>query len=72
MPWNQDSDVFHDGLRRDPDGCGAGWARMAVALRTMSPVEARECAGCAVTKNPEAWRAWFIAFVAELETSAAA
>jgi hypothetical protein len=65
MAWHVDSDAFQDGLKMDLSGCGAGWARIAVALRGTKPAEARECAGRAVTANPVAWQGWFDSFVAE-------
>lgn len=71
MPWNIDSDSFHEGLRLDPDGCGAGWARIAIATRSASPGEALECARLALKANAEAWRAWFDAFTAEQDERAA-
>jgi hypothetical protein len=65
MVWDLYSESFHQGLRLDPDGCGAGWARIAIATRSTRPGEAYECARLALRTNPEAWRAWFEAFTSE-------
>jgi hypothetical protein len=62
MTWDLDSDSFHEGLRLDPDGCGAGWARIAIAARDSSPKDALECARRALETNEQAWRAWYLAF----------
>ncbi len=71
MPWNIDSEPFHTGLRLDPDGCGAGWARIAIATRCTSPAESLECARRAFDVNPAAWRAWYAAFTEERDEAAA-
>ena len=60
--WNTDSEFFHIGLRLDPDGYGAGWARIAIAAWETSLEDAVECAERAVKANPIAWRAWYRAF----------
>jgi hypothetical protein len=69
--WNTDSEFFHLGLELDPDGCGAGWARIAIAARDWSPPDARECARRAFETNPAAWRAWYDAFTAAWGEAAA-
>jgi hypothetical protein len=71
MGWNVDSEPFHEGLRRDPAGCGAGWARIAIATRQKDPREALDCAQLALKANPDAWRAWFEAFTADRDNAAA-
>jgi hypothetical protein len=63
--WDVDSEAFHEGLRKDPVGCGAGWARIAIATRKKDPLEALDCAKLALQANPDAWRDWFVAFTAE-------
>jgi hypothetical protein len=70
MTWDVDSESFHEGLRLDPDGCGAGWARIAIASRNVSPAEALECARLALETNPAAWQAWYAAFTEEREAAA--
>jgi hypothetical protein len=57
-------ELFEAGLKRDPSGCGAGWARIAVAERATNPSDAIECAARAVAANPEAWGPWYRAFIA--------
>jgi hypothetical protein len=69
--WGIESEFFQRGLELDPDGCGAGWARIAVAARETSPEDAFECARRAVKTNPAAWRAWYDAFTAERREAAA-
>ena len=71
MAWNTESEPFHLGLRLDPDGCGAGWARIAIAARDTSPEDALECARRALQTNPEAWRAWYDAFIESRQEAAA-
>jgi hypothetical protein len=62
--WDIDSEFFQRGLELDPRGCGAGYARIAVAARASSPRDAAECANWALASNPEAWRPWYDAFMA--------
>jgi hypothetical protein len=71
MLWDIESEPFHVGLRLDPKGCGAGWARIAIATRTFDPPQAAAAASQALAANPQAWRAWYEAFTAELREAAA-
>ena len=68
--WGVDSEFFQRGVKLDPTGCGAGWARIAVAARASDPREAQECAKQAMRANLEAWRPWYEAFVREEEAPA--
>jgi hypothetical protein len=63
--WGTTEELFEAGLELDPSGCGAGWARIAIAARVTDPVDALECAARAVALNPDAWGPWYRAFVAQ-------
>jgi hypothetical protein len=63
--WGTTEEFFEAGLELDPSGCGAGWARIAIAARVTDPVDALECASRAVALNPDAWGPWYRAFVAQ-------
>jgi hypothetical protein len=67
--WGIDSEFFQRGLKLDPRGCGAGYARIAVAARATSPEDAAECARRALASNPEAWSPWYDAFVGIAESA---
>jgi hypothetical protein len=41
--WGIDSEFFQRGLKLDPTGSGAGYARIAVAARESRPDAAAEC-----------------------------
>jgi hypothetical protein len=66
--WGIESDFFQRGLALDSRGCGAGYARIAVAARVCNPQDAAECARRALDSNPEAWRPWYEAFMGTAES----
>jgi hypothetical protein len=63
--WGMTEEFFEAGLALDPSGCGAGWARIAIAECATDPVDALECARRAVAANPDAWGPWFASFIAQ-------
>jgi hypothetical protein len=63
--WGTTEEFFEAGLAMDPSGCGAGWARIAIAECATDPVDALECARRAVAANPDAWGPWFASFIAQ-------
>jgi hypothetical protein len=67
--WDVESELFQRGLKLDPTGHGAGWARIAVAARVTSPEDAEECARRALASNPQAWRPWYDAFTVAAESA---
>jgi hypothetical protein len=68
-PWDIEGDFFQRGLALDSRGCGAGYARIAVAARVCNPEDAAECARRALASNPEAWRPWYEAFIGAAESA---
>jgi hypothetical protein len=63
--WGMTEEFFQAGLAMDPSGCGAGWARIAIAEFNTDPTDALECATRAVASNPDAWAPWFASFIAQ-------